>query len=526
MSDWVLYILAVSTLLSVAGWMAERGARLGGRSTRWVWLLCIITSLLIPAIISSVSVQLPGFAASSNVSANQTIVLRNQTIAALSPNTWVHRVVSTGTLLDWDPVIRKTWIALSALMLSAVIASAIALMRRKRRWYAERFMGVDVYVSDRAGPAVVGLFSPRIVVPRWIIESDSINKASVIAHEQSHLHAGDQRLLTIALCLLIFMPWNLPLWWQLKRLRHAIEVDCDARVLRSGHDASAYGETLIEVGQRQSAFIGAVAAMSESTSFLEQRINIMLHKPRWFHYTGGLLLTALSLGVAAAATQVAPPAATNSTSTASSAGEVKLSAESLTRLTGQFKFTETSLMTITQNGNQLFAQLSGQPSIEIFPKSETSFFYKIVNAQIDFQLDQQNEVTGLTLHQNGHDYFMPRISSADAEQIRNALALKVQSQAPDPRSGPTLRRIIADLQSANPTYKDMSPELADATRQQLPVIRKLLTSLGAVTGVEFRGVGVQGWDIFEVHHEHGMSMAHLILDPNGVVTGMLLAPGP
>jgi len=75
--------------------------------------------------------------------------------------------------------------------------------------------------------------------------------------EQSHLVAGDPRLLTGALCLLVFMPWNLPLWWQLRRLRRAIEVDCDARVLNAGHDVNRYGETLLEVGQRHSAFLAA-----------------------------------------------------------------------------------------------------------------------------------------------------------------------------------------------------------------------------------------------------------------------------
>jgi hypothetical protein len=36
-------------------------------------------------------------------------------------------------------------------------------------------------------------------------------------------------------------------WWQLHRLRYAIEVDCDARVLKSGLDTGQFGETLIGV---------------------------------------------------------------------------------------------------------------------------------------------------------------------------------------------------------------------------------------------------------------------------------------
>ena len=62
------------------------------------------------------------------------------------------------------------------------------------------------------------------------------HQAAVIAHEQSHLEARDPQLFTLALALLVFMPWNLPLWWQLRRLRYAIEIDCDARVLKGGVD--------------------------------------------------------------------------------------------------------------------------------------------------------------------------------------------------------------------------------------------------------------------------------------------------
>ena len=119
---------------------------------------------------------------------------------------------------------------------------------------------------------MVGLLRPRIVVPRWVTMALPSHQAAVIAHEQSHLDARDPQLFTLALALLVFMPWNLPLWWQLRRLRYAIEVDCDARVLKGGVDPAHYGETLIAVGERQSAYIGAVAAMSESKSFLEERI--------------------------------------------------------------------------------------------------------------------------------------------------------------------------------------------------------------------------------------------------------------
>jgi hypothetical protein len=167
--------------------------------------------------------------------------------------------------------------------------------------------GAGVYVARDTGPAVVGILRPRIVIPAWILRAPPAQQAMVIAHERSHVEAGDQRLLAAALCVLVCMPWNVPLWWQLRRLRNAIEIDCDARVLAHGHSAADYGEVLLAVGQRQSVFIGAVAAMSERVSFLEQRIRIMMSVPTRWRRISSVSLGALSLSIAVVAGGVAPP---------------------------------------------------------------------------------------------------------------------------------------------------------------------------------------------------------------------------
>jgi beta-lactamase regulating signal transducer with metallopeptidase domain len=116
----------------------------------------------------------------------------------------------------------------------------------------------------------------------------------------------DPQLLTVALCLVVLMPWNIPLWWQLHRLRYAIEVDCDARVLESGLDTRQYGEMLLEVSQRPSAYIGAVASVSESRSFLEDRIAIMVRNPAKWGSAVAVFGT-LAVALVAVAAQVIPP---------------------------------------------------------------------------------------------------------------------------------------------------------------------------------------------------------------------------
>ena len=49
------------------------------------------------------------------------------------------------------------------------------------------------------------------------------------------------------------------------------------------------------------------------------------------------------------------------------------------------------------------AQLTGQSFFEIFPESDTEFFYKVVNAQLSFETNADGRVTTLILHQNGID---------------------------------------------------------------------------------------------------------------------------
>ena len=52
---------------------------------------------------------------------------------------------------------------------------------------------------------------------------------------------------------------------------------------------------------------------------------------------------------------------------------------------------------------QLMAQATGQPAIPIYHDSETRFVYRVVDAQIEFQLDDAGLVVGLTLFQGGKE---------------------------------------------------------------------------------------------------------------------------
>jgi CubicO group peptidase (beta-lactamase class C family) len=70
---------------------------------------------------------------------------------------------------------------------------------------------------------------------------------------------------------------------------------------------------------------------------------------------------------------------------------------------GDYELRPTFSIAVTREGDRIFAQATGQPKLELFPESETRFFLKVVDAQIEFVRGVDGKVTGLILHQNGRD---------------------------------------------------------------------------------------------------------------------------
>jgi CubicO group peptidase (beta-lactamase class C family) len=76
---------------------------------------------------------------------------------------------------------------------------------------------------------------------------------------------------------------------------------------------------------------------------------------------------------------------------------------------GRFQLAPDFILTITQDGDHLFAQATGQPKAEIFAESDSEFFAKVSDAQITFVRDSQGRVTELILRQGGQDTHAKRI---------------------------------------------------------------------------------------------------------------------
>jgi len=83
--------------------------------------------------------------------------------------------------------------------------------------------------------------------------------------------------------------------------------------------------------------------------------------------------------------------------------EVKVDAAVLEKYTGRYQLAPSFIITVTRQGDQLFAQATDQPRFEIFAESPREFFLKVVDAQLTFVVDANGRATSIVLHQNGHN---------------------------------------------------------------------------------------------------------------------------
>jgi hypothetical protein len=190
---------------------------------------------------------------------------------------------------------------------------------------------------------------------------------------------------------------------------------------------------------------------------------------------------------------------------------------------GGYRLGPNAVMTISREGDQMYAQLTGQPKFEIFPKGDREFFLKVVDAQLTFDVDADGKATQVTLLQNGMKQTAARLNESESKRIAEAqvaAAKRFKDQTQAPGSEAALRRNIDELRLGEPKYELMSPGLAGVTRQQLPQLKASINELGAVKSVTFKGVGPGGADIYEVTFEHGSTEWRIMLDSDGKIASV------
>jgi beta-lactamase regulating signal transducer with metallopeptidase domain len=304
------YAVAASAALAVAGWCLERLAALQGLPRRTAWIVTLALSVLLPPAMmlraepqQSTSLHKPVPAVTHplipNDMANEldsqispaTAQPDPAPIAASKPARRIPPPTDRALLLAW---------ALASLLFGLYLLGAnLRMRRRSAAWERATVLGDNVLISARFGPALIGTFRPRIVIPRWLLDETNATQRLILEHERQHITALDPLLIRIGVLLLVALPWNLPLWWQWRRMRHAIELDCDTRVLRTGAEPRSYGAVLLGVTRRAARVPVGMVAMSEPVAALERRIENLLPDPvrhSALQIVGAMALAAAGIG--------------------------------------------------------------------------------------------------------------------------------------------------------------------------------------------------------------------------------------
>lgn len=81
--------------------------------------------------------------------------------------------------------------------------------------------------------------------------------------------------------------------------------------------------------------------------------------------------------------------------------EIELSESQIEKYDGSYILAPGVEFTVTHKGNQLYVKLTGQASFPVYAVSESRFFYKVVDAELEFEVNDKGEATAVTLFQNG-----------------------------------------------------------------------------------------------------------------------------
>jgi TonB-dependent SusC/RagA subfamily outer membrane receptor len=352
MIAWMLYALAVGALLAATAWCLDGVCLLAGRSSRWAWAGALALTIVLVGVAPRQAAAPQSAIDISELRAetgNTAVEPRAELDGAAPAKRWgtlqaiqqvFHRVTASAQHViavaeehvpaSFGRYVVALWLSLSAALLVLLAAVYGQVRRRRRNWPVADIHGVRVRVTPELGPAVIGLYRAEIIVPRWLLARSGEEQKVVLAHESEHVRARDPLLLAAGCIAVALLPWHPAAWWMLSRLRLAIELDCDRRVLRRGVAPRTYGTLLIDLAARCSSLPVGASALADTSSHLEQRLLAMKPLRRPFAAIRGAalgtfalfaLLAAGAARVPTAGAQEPAPRARDSVATDRIAGE-------------------------------------------------------------------------------------------------------------------------------------------------------------------------------------------------------------
>ncbi len=204
---------------------------------------------------------------------------------------------------------------LAVLWVAGFVLSFALLIYRHRRFLQHHGLHQatgKLCVADTpdVGPVTVGVFRPRIVLPKDFEQRyDAVERRLILEHEQTHIRSGDVLVNAFA-ALVQCLQWFNPLVYiALPRLKVDQELACDARVMRKhSKHRRTYAEALLKAQLSTRTVPLGCAWPPGGMQSLRQRIEELgQSRPAPFRWVLGALVCVFATGTTAAVAWAAIP---------------------------------------------------------------------------------------------------------------------------------------------------------------------------------------------------------------------------
>ena len=195
------------------------------------------------------------------------------------------------------------------------------------------------------------------------------------------------------------------------------------------------------------------------------------------------------------------------------------------------QLTQTRVLSVTREGDRIFARETGLASVEIRPHGPDAFS-SVQDDLLIFLSDSQAMVEKVLIHDPMSGARLARrIDASKASSIEQQFTHQMvtapdrfRAQAPAPGSKEMVLRGIADMQAGTLNYDRMSKPLAAKIKRQAAELQDIFAALGAVDSIFFRGVGPGGYDIYGAKFANGTAEFRILLTGDGKAEDVLFRP--
>ena len=321
--------------------------------------------------------------------------------------------------LNWLALATMVYALVAGLLLSRLAVGLYLTWRLARAakpmrepWTADWSVRVSSVI---AGPVT---FGSTILLPPQCFDWDVRKRQAVLAHEGAHVANRDFYLLLLASfnrSVFWFSPFA---WWHLTRLAELAEIISDATALEVVEDRLSYAEILLDLVQHvRRAPAGIEMARACTVRSRVERILEATAAPAKLGWgkrigTAAVILPVVIVSAGSIAYRAAPVS-----SPAQEHSAVPVTAMRKPQSVTFYSLGRASIFTVSQEGDELFGQASGQRKLRLAAADDGSYLYPASDGPILVDVSRERRPAGPVLRQNGHDISAIKVAELSSQSV-------------------------------------------------------------------------------------------------------------